>query len=343
MNLNQNNLSSPKGTVRQKKVMDLLNKTTSQEEVDAVVRANSPDGTTGRLGRFSSISDRSLNVGPQGEDFHGAIPKDEFVGPINKSKGRGFKKGLMDQIDGFQSFALRSEEFLSDEFKARNGLARTINYMNPFNESVKTDVMNSFGMLTKNQKIQESVNKAFFNRVMTTGFAGYFAFDAVMNDENPITSIASTTAAFAVAGGAMTIGRGIGGTIGTAVSRLPAYGSAITKAVTGKSSNAFQVGKWGKRARLAGATTGAVAGLAAGVGAIAMSGVMEGLQSMVDSDGYYNKLASDIHRAGQYASNFQSQDTLTMRQQALAKMSKSGLNDRAMMLGNEALVMRGIL
>ena len=343
MNLNQNNPSPPKGAARQKKVMDLLKKTTSQEEVDAVVRANSPEGTTGRLGRFSSVSDRTLNVGPQGEDFHGNIPKDEFVGPIKKSKGRGFKNGLINQIDGFQSFALRSEEFLSDEFKARNGLARTISYMNPFNESVKTDVMNSFGMLTKNQKIQESVNRAFFNRMMTAGFAGYFAFDAVMNNENPVTSIASTAFAFAVAGGAMTIGRGIGGTIGTAVSRLPAYGNAIAKTVTGKSGNAFQVGKWGKRARLAGATTGAVTGLAAGVGMIAVSGVMEGLQSMTDSDGYYNKLASDIHHAGQYASNFQSQDTLTMRQQALAKMSKSGLNDRAIMLGNEALVMRGIL
>ena len=343
MNLNQNNPSPPKGAARQKKVMDLLRKTTSQEEVDAVVRANSPEGTTGILGRFSSVSDRTLNVGPQGEDFYGSILKDEFVGPIKKSKGRGFKKRLMDQVDGFQSFALRSEEFLSDEFKTRHGLARTINYINPFNESVKTDVMNSFGVLTKNQKIQESVNKAFFNRVMTTGFAGYLAFDAVMNDENPITSIASTAASIAVAGGAMTIGRGIGGTIGTAISRLPVYGNAIAKITTGKSGKAFQVGKWGKRARLAGATTGAVAGLATGVGMIAVSGVTEGLQSMADSDGYYNKLASDIHHAGQYASNFQSQDTLTMRQQALAKMSKSGLNDRAMMLGNEALVMRGIL
>lgn len=343
MNSNQNNSSPYKGAARQKKIMDLLGKATSQEEVDAVVRANNRNGTTGILGKFSSISDRTLNVGPQAEDFHGNILKDEFVGPINKIKGRGFRKGLMDQIDGFQNFALRSEEFLADDFKARNGLARTINYINPFNESVKNDVMNSFGMLTKNQKIQESINKAFFNRVLTTGFAGYFAFDAVMNDENPITAVASTAGAFAVAGGAMTIGRGIGGTIGTAVSRLPAYRSAISSVITGKSRKPFHVGKLGKAARLAGATTGAVAGLAAGAGMIAVSGIMEGVESMTDSNGYYNKLASDLHHAGQYASNFQSQDTLTMRQQALAKMSKSGLNDRAMMLGNEALVLRGMI
>lgn len=343
MNSNQGNQSPYKGAARQKKIMDLLGKATSQEEVDAIVRANNRNGTTGILGKFSSVFDRTLNVGPQAEDFHGDILKDEFVGPINKAKGRGFTKGLMSQIDGFQNFALRSEEFLADDFKARNGLARTINYMNPFNDSVKNDVINSFGVLTKNQKIQESINKAYFNRVLTAGFAGYFAFDAVMNDENPITSIASTAGAFAMVGGAMTIGRGIGGTIGTAVSRLPAYKNAISSAVTGKSAKAFHVGKWGKAARLTGATTGAVTGLAAGAGMIAVSGIMEGVESMTDSNGYYNKLASDLHHAGQYASNFQSQDTLTMRQQALAKMSKSGLNDRAMMLGNEALVLRGVI
>jgi hypothetical protein len=307
---------------RKKSLISLLKKTKNQEEIDAVVAANVASSSDGVLGKFAGISDRSLNVGAH---YSGS--------------GSKILAGGSSIIENMHMFALNRDEFLSSEFKTRNAAARTLNYMNPFNASVRSDMMNGMGLLTKAQKIESSINKSNAMELFTKGYVGFIGYEAIKEGNDPILSTINSAASLSIIGGATTIGRGIGGTIGTAISRLPAYKNMVI----GKGSTPYKIGTLGKAARIGGVTLGEIGGLAAGIVLTSTDLVSQGLVTMGKSDGYFNQKGSDLFKYAQYASKFQSQESMTMRQKALSRMSKSGINDRSMALGNESLILRGLL
>ena len=300
---------------------------------------------------FHKIKDRSLDVGRKSDDLINGKFGSDFVGPQPKANAGLFDdiakpanwvgSKIANGVENVQSFGLRRAEFLSSEFTTRHAIARTANFINPFNASVRSDAMNSVGFLTKSQKMQEKITGSLINRAMITGLVGGMAlYNSINNpDDNPILSMAAFAASSTITFGAFAVGRAAGGAVGTALSRSAYH----VKRVAGNIDTPYSIGKMGKALRIGGATVGAVAGAVAGVGLLAASGLEEGIKNMTKSDNAAITNAAHIFDSAQYASRFQSQETMTMRQQALSKMSRAGLNDRALMLGNEALVSKGLM
>ena len=203
------------------------------------------------------------------------------------------------------------------------------------------------GFLTKAQKMEEKAGKGMFshlNRLFTTGFAAMAAFEAIENGDNPITAVASNAIAISGMLGGMAAGRAVGGAVGTGLSRMPHYAQSLKSKVKGTTySGPKKVGAMGKTLRLGGAGVGAVGGAGLAMLLMESTGVDELITKSTESVNYFTERGAELHHDGQYASRFQSQDTLTMRQKQLAKMSQSGLNDRAMALGNEAMIYRGVM
>lgn len=83
---------------------------------------------------------------------------------------------------------------------------------------------------------------------------------------------------------------------------------------------------------------GGAGALTAVAGAVALG---ELAKASIQQDGWLKKAASKSYKQEMYVSDRSSQLALTMRQAGLQKLSSSYLNDRGMLLGNEAAVLRG--
>ena len=200
---------------------------------------------------------------------------------------------------------------------------------------------NAMGMLTKNQKLEEKAGTGamrYLNRTLTSGFATYMAYEAYKNDENVLGATIDGALGFGAMSYGMTLGRGVGGAAGTALSR------SVPKIRSAMSSKLYSSGgKFASTLRIGGALTGMVAGAITGAMLYGATGIGSLLREGTKSDNEMVRKAGEIMHSGQYGTGMESQDTYTMRQKALAKMSQSGLNDRAMALGNEAMIMRNIM
>jgi hypothetical protein len=82
---------------------------------------------------------------------------------------------------------------------------------------------------------------------------------------------------------------------------------------------------------------------AGGIAALAAGGTAYAVSQAFDSNNFLKNAAAKINRGGYISSSGQTDNTMTHRQKMLNKLSKSGLNDRGALLGNEAGILRGIL
>jgi hypothetical protein len=89
-----------------------------------------------------------------------------------------------------------------------------------------------------------------------------------------------------------------------------------------------------------GLVTGAVGFAAASVAAI---GVGTLLMESADSDNSIKTLAEEKRKTDFRSSVTTSSDQMTHRRRAMEKLSKSNLNDRGQLMGNEAMIMRGMM
>ena len=96
----------------------------------------------------------------------------------------------------------------------------------------------------------------------------------------------------------------------------------------------------GGMSRLVGWGAGAVAGL--GVGAAAYVGTSAVMQSYKNNN-FVQKAVMPINSDLMTTTGLQTNNTLTARQRALGRLSRSGLNDRGQLLGAEAMLIRGLL
>lgn len=118
------------------------------------------------------------------------------------------------------------------------------------------------------------------------------------------------------------------------------YGGRVGVALGGALTPAKTAANWGLL-RGAGLAVGPTLGFVAGLTAASLVGM--GISSSVSNDSSIRKFASSIAKTEIYTPQFDNKQTLTARQQALNKLSKSGLNDRALLLGNEAAALRGLI
>lgn len=118
------------------------------------------------------------------------------------------------------------------------------------------------------------------------------------------------------------------------------YGGRLGVALGGALTPAKTAANWGLL-RGAGLAVGPTLGFVAGLTAASLVGM--GISSSVSNDSSIRKFANSINKIEIYSPQIDNRQTLTARQQALNKLSKSGLNDRALLLGNEAAALRGLI
>lgn len=191
---------------------------------------------------------------------------------------------------------------------------------NPFGASSRELLNSNLGRMTSEMKIQNAKGGSFgrvFGRVGTASnvvIAGAMA----LQSDNPFNEFVATTA--------LTWGVQKGWRDGKALGSLAMYGGEVTGVGTFLGRHASRV---------------AVGGLAAGaLGAIGYGGFK--LQTdLTKSDSNVVQMVKNFTTRENSVNIQDSQLTLTMRQQALQKLSSSALNNRGQLLGNEADVLRG--
>lgn len=213
---------------------------------------------------------------------------------------------------GYRSKAAREAQSATDHFKKAGVMAIGGSGLK------RETLLNSVGLLSKHQKAAAKgggfMNKA--QRALIPGGAAVGAF-MTLNDGGNVVDF-----------------------VGDFV--LPEIG-LFTGWHVGKNAG-FGAGKalgFGGRGVLAmGATAGVAAaatGLALGIGAGMLA------KEAGDSDSFLNRTAENLMHADFDLSLNETSNTLTHKQRALNKLSKSALNDRGTLLGNEAQVIAGIL
>lgn len=209
-------------------------------------------------------------------------------------------------------------------------------------KGVIQDVANNLGIMTRHQKdVIRSSSVGTFNKVMT-GIAPVFGVINMAIETSPYLtgereSTLTDNAATAAVSAAVSLSAGI---YGFRVAKEATH--AITSLVPkGASTGKMAMARWAIGKQGVGIAGGLVGG---GLATLGIGAGFELAKSMASQDNAINNvkrkmLSGDVR--GDTSVN--TQQALTSRQRAFQKLSKSSLNDRASLLGNEASVLKGIL
>ncbi len=173
---------------------------------------------------------------------------------------------------------------------------------------------NSFGLLSKQQATQKGIMAAF-QRKLVPGFGLFTAFDMASRNQG-ISDY--TTQALALTGAS--VGFRFSQNIGLAQGKI--------MRLKGWKLSAF----------------GGLRGIIGGIGGAALLGGAAYVASeFTNSNNFINQAAGNL-RSADFVSKFTETNlTTTNRQRALEKISKSALNNRGQILGNEASVLNGLI
>jgi len=205
----------------------------------------------------------------------------------------------------------------------------------------RENALNALGFLTRHQK----------NIAKAGGIAGInsFAIPAAGAVGGAMTimeggGIVDYAADYMIPGAMAFVGWGMGknlGLLGGKMAGMPiAMARKGARMATGgrfKGSSAMTRHRW---LLGAGGVTGVASGLAFAAAGLAIG---EGMKTMGDSNNLINQVAGGMKFATFHTDVEDTQGTLTHRQRTLSKIAKSGLNDRGQLLGNEAMIMAGII
>lgn len=177
--------------------------------------------------------------------------------------------------------------------------------------SAKESLLNSLGLMTADQKRLYS-RPGMGNWVMRNGIrsAGIFNVYTGLTSDDPLVDVGANIAS--------AFGGQIGWRGGKALANVM-FGSKV-----GHASRVFL-----------GGTLGAV-----GLAVPMLAG--EAIKDVTKQDSYIGKKAKHSYAQEYNVEDRSSQMALTMRQAGLQKLSSSHLNDRGMLLGNEAAILRGV-
>jgi len=201
---------------------------------------------------------------------------------------------------------------------AKDNAKRAMTVVNPLSRGNISLMLEQLGRVSTRDMLAFKANPTIMNRLGITaapafaaGFVGYG-----MYDNQDIGEIVSNLAVPTLALPGARAGLAIG--------------SAVTPAET-----AFGILRGTGVA--VGATVGFVTGAAVALAATA------GISDITSNESSIRKFASKMAKTEFLVPEVNSRQSLTARQMALNKLSKSGLNDRALLLGNEAAALGGYL
>ena len=272
------------------------------------------------------------------ERIFGAAPGSNKYNSTQPVRGGGINN--MYAFNSYESFATAG---------AMDHLGRAGKFFRGY--GLRDDLMNSVGLMTKHQKaiISSSATKA--TDKLFTGMApmlgGVFALteasDYILgNKESTITDNAATSVAgMAISAAAGTYGFRVGKELTHAGTSLLKGAPIIGKIGRGTAGEALgMVGRVRGAAKLAAGTVG---GLMAGGGLMMATDAAIGLaKSMADRDNRILQLRNSLFSSTSGNTSVNTQQLATSRQRAFSKLSKSSLNDKGYILGNEAAILKGI-
>lgn len=251
--------------------------------------------------------------------------------------------GGINNMYAFNSY----ESFATAGMRDHLGRARKF----AFGYGFRDDLMNSLGLMTKHQKsiIGSSATKVSdklftgLSPVIGGAFALSEASDYVFgNKESTITDNAATSVlGMGLSLAASTYGFRVGKELTHAGTSLLKGAPIIGKIGRGTTGKALGVaGKLRGAAKLA---TGTVGGLVAGGGLMLLTDSAIGLaKSLADRDNKIIQMRNSLFSGGLGDTSVNTNQLATSRQRAFAKLSKSSLNDKGYILGNEAAILKGI-
>lgn len=175
-------------------------------------------------------------------------------------------------------------------------------------------LLNSFGLLSKQQKVQKGIGAAL-QRKLIPGVALYSAYKAFASG-NGFEDIA------------VNAGTLFGGSVGMRTGQSLAMG-------LGRAVGMGRMGMMG--AGIVGMGLGAIAGAAI------IGGAAYTIATSTQSNNWINKLAASARSSDFHKDFVQTDLSLTHRQRALEQISKSAMNNRGQILGNEASVLNGLM
>lgn len=224
---------------------------------------------------------------------------------------------------------------------------RAIHFANPVGAASREALMNTFGVMTSRQsahlKALTAPNRSYFARFKNAGLIAQAGVVAGVAGTALSGGDAGDLVTNLLTGAAGLQGWRIGSSVaGALVKGTPTRGE-IGKSLHIAGDNANKI-KGITRASVLRGTAGVVGGLTGfAVGMLAVQKTYDILQDVSSNQSKIRKIATDLGKRQQYMAMDNNFKTLTAKQAALNKLAKSGLNDRAMLLGNEARVMKGLM
>lgn len=241
----------------------------------------------------------------------GGIQGDE-VDKMTKVLGIGVGYGAKETLEHGWGMGMKNAVAAS---RAEH-FGRFLSFANPVGAAARSGWAESLGFVTEADRIRSKTATNFLGRMMPAAApiaaGGLVAFG--MYDMQDPGEIASNL----LAGGAMINGFRMGKALGATLT--PQNASVLRP---------LGMGVLG--------TAGAIGGIAAVAGAYGI------LNDATSNDSHIRKLSKKIATKEMYARTDDTRQSLTARQQTLNKLAKSGLNDRAQLLGNEALALKGVI
>jgi len=200
---------------------------------------------------------------------------------------------------------------------------------------------NSFGIMTTNQKLHLKTygQNGILSKIMTPGIQtaglayGSLMYTAMTGGEISEFAINQLSAALGLQG--WRVGSSFGGMLGK--ERLVQGSSRTAGSITNGIKSGVRTGITRGAAGLLGGLTGFAVGVAA------VQSAAWAIKDLASNRSTIRKVAKEFStRTGTIDTGY-SKQSLTSKQMALSKLAKSGLNDRAMLLGNEARTMKGLM
>lgn len=202
-------------------------------------------------------------------------------------------------------------------------------------------LMNSFGVMTAGQKavLKASGQRGLLSKLMTPGMqavGGAYAslmFTALSGGD--VDEFVTNQLSYAAGLQGWRVGSSFGGMLGK--ERLVQGGAKTTGSVVNGIKSGVRSGITRGALGFLGGATGFAIGLAA------VQSASWAIKDLSSNRSTIRKIAKEFTTRTSHIDTGYTKQSLTAKQMALSKLAKSGLNDRAMLLGNEARTMKGLM
>lgn len=272
------------------------------------------------VSRKRELQDRlnKFDLGYTGEhinsDFTGPLREGEArpIIPASSPMGPNYTKDSFRPVYGTTGYGLGFKNAMAAS--GREHLARFAYFATPFGTgSGRQALMEAAGVLNRSQRLQASQARGFAK-------LGYAAVPATalgmvlmdMHEGKGPSEIAGDILSMGTALHGWRMGSSLGGATGSLL---------------------------GQPGKFIGLGLGGVSGLIGGL--VAGQALVSGISDAMSNDSQIRSYAKKAGTKEIYANTPETRQTLTARAAALQKLAKSGLNDRGLLLGNEATVLKG--